>query len=269
VLVLGSTAFEMAELAAEVEDGVAYVASGRTCRRGVLYGRQILMVEGGLGAVNTAQALTCHLEAAVPQWVLQVGVGGAYPAAGLELGDWVLACEEVYGDIGVQTPAGWRGANEIGIPVLRAGGDYFNSFPLDEGWVAAARRALVQAGTVNVGTFVTVQECSGTAVLGAERQRLFNGICENMEGAAAAHICRLYGVPLIEVRAISNQVEDRRRQNWDLPLACRRAQAAARVLLHAVGTGAGEAAVQDCSVSEKSEQGKAGQDNTSSNEETR
>ena len=59
---------------------------------------------------------------------------------------------------------------------------------------------------------------------------------KNMEGAAAAHICRLYGVPFIEVRAISNQVEDRRREAWDIPLACRRAQAAAALLLQEMPT---------------------------------
>lgn len=197
----------------------------------------MVLVEGGLGAVNTAQALTCMLEAQPPDWVLQIGVGGAYTAAGLALGDWALACEEVYGDLGVQTPAGWRGAAEIGIPVLQQERPYYNSFPLEPAWVERARAALEPLGPVAVGPFVTVQECSGTKALGDERQRRFNAVCENMEGAAAAHICRLYGVPFVELRAISNQVEDRRREDWDLPLACRRAQQGARALLQRIETG--------------------------------
>ena len=53
-----------------------------------------------------------------------------------------------------------------------------------------------------------------------------------MEGAAAAHLCRLYGVPFLELRGISNQVEDRQVEQWNLPLASARAQRAGLHLLH-------------------------------------
>ena len=52
-----------------------------------------------------------------------------------------------------------------------------------------------------------------------------------MEGAAAAHLCMLYGVPFLELRGISNRVEDRRRETWDLDLAANRAQQAAGSLV--------------------------------------
>ena len=82
-----------------------------------------------------------------------------------------------------------------------------------------------------VGPFVTVQECSGSDELGVERGRRFEALCENMEGAAAAHLCACYGIPLVEVRAMSNIVEKRDRKKWDLPLAVERAQSAALKLL--------------------------------------
>ena len=34
-------------------------------------------------------------------------------------------------------------------------------------------------------------------------------VAESMEGAAAAHICALYGVPFLEIAGISNMVADR------------------------------------------------------------
>ena len=40
------------------------------------------------------------------------------------------------------------------------------------------------------------------------------GGAENMEGAAAAHVCALYDVSFLEIRAISNLVEDRDRSAW-------------------------------------------------------
>ena len=76
------------------------------------------------------------------------------------------------------------------------------------------------------GPFVTVQESSGTTELGNERARRFAAICENMEGAAGAHVCRLFDVPFLEIRGISNMVEDRRTERWEIPRAAGVAQEA-------------------------------------------
>lgn len=237
VLLLSATAFEQDFLAAHLGEKVEQQVAGRRWQRGRLAGRETLMVEGGIGAVNTAHALTCALQALQPALVLQAGVGGAYPAGGLGIGDVALASEENYGDLGVRTPAGWQPAELIGIPVLQQEQSFFNHFPLDPEQVARAEQILLD-GTwegsppaLRRGPFVTVQECSGLASLGEERGARFAGLCENMEGAAAAHLCRLYRIPFIEVRGISNLVEDRRREGWDLPLAGRRAQEAAFKLI--------------------------------------
>lgn len=234
ILLLSATAFEQDQLAAQLAAGVEQQVAGRRWRQGQVAGRQVLLVEGGIGAVNTAHALTCALQALQPALVLQAGVGGAYPGAGLGIGDVALASAENYGDLGVRTPDGWQSAELIGIPVLQQERPLFNHFPLDPDLVACAEAALC-GGLKGVrlcrGPFVTVQECSGLASLGAERAARFSGVCENMEGAAAAHLCRLYQIPFIEVRGISNLVEDRRREGWDLPLACCRAQEAALRLI--------------------------------------
>ena len=51
-----------------------------------------------------------------------------------------------------------------------------------------------------------------------------------MEGAAAAHICTLYGVPFLEIRGISNLVMDRDRGSWRLERAAEVAARAAAAL---------------------------------------
>lgn len=56
----------------------------------------------------------------------------------------------------------------------------------------------------------------GTSENGKLMRRRFDGICENMEGAAAAHICAMYGVPMVEVRGISNIIEDRDLKKWEI-----------------------------------------------------
>jgi futalosine hydrolase len=236
IVVLTATASEQELLAAGLEDGVEQQVAGRPWRDGLMAGRPTLLLCGGLGAVNTAHSLTCVLQSRRPSLLLQVGVGGAYPGAGLAIGDLALATSEQYGDLGIRTAAGWQPADAIGIPVLELDGvRYFNDFPLDAELVALATEALRRLpgteGMVRTGPFVTVQECTGLAALAAERAARQGAICENMEGAAAAHLCRLYGVRFLELRGISNRVEDRHREAWDLPLAARRAQQAALALL--------------------------------------
>ena len=236
VLILTATGSEQGELARRMEKAISQVVAGKKWLCGKLGGSEVRLVETGIGAVNTAHALTCVLQAWRPDAALQVGVGGAYPGAGLALGDLALASEEVYGDLGVRTGDGWHSAETIGIPVVERSRAYFNSFPVDPKLMERARELLSggwnrPAPALRVGRFVTVQECSGLAELGRERGERFNAVCENMEGAAAAHVCLLYGIPFLELRSISNQVEDRRLETWNLPLACARAQEAVLRLL--------------------------------------
>jgi futalosine hydrolase len=78
---------------------------------------------------------------------------------------------------------------------------------------------------------VTVSTCSGTARAGFELARRTGGICENMEGAAVAQICARQQLPFLELRGISNLVEDRDPAGWDLKAGAEIAQRALQVLL--------------------------------------
>jgi futalosine hydrolase len=95
---------------------------------------------------------------------------------------------------------------------------------VDESFVEPMLAQLADRGIQSLaGPFVTVSTCSGTAARGAVLERRFGAICETMEGAAYAHVARLYGVPYLEVRGISNLVEDRDVAVWRLQEAARAA----------------------------------------------
>ncbi len=127
----------------------------------------------------------------------------------------------------VMAPDGWNSLELIGIPAVERNGErYFNSFPLTRWAMDKAGYVANAAGlALHRGPFVTVSTASGTAVRGEELFRRFGGICENMEGGAAAQTALLYGVDCMEVRGVSNLVEDRDLSRWDIPLAVERAQA--------------------------------------------
>lgn len=200
---------------------------------GFLAGRRVLLLEGGMGKSNAAQALTAALETRVTHGIVAFGVGGAYAGAGLDAGGVALATTEIYGDEGVQAPSGWLSTMEIGIPLLRgAGGDSYNEIPLSRERVAAASAALTDCGVAHAtGPFVTVSSCSGTAARGAELRARHEAIVESMEGAGYAHVAALYEIPCVEVRGVSNAVEDRDLSRWRLEDA---AAVAARAVEHIV-----------------------------------
>ncbi len=239
ILLITATAMEGDRLVSLIGSPVQQIVHGRRWVSGTLHGASVRLIEGGLGAVNTATSLTHALEMTTPDVVLQVGIGGAYDGSRLEVGDLALAEHDSYADLGVTTPDGWQGAELIGIPVLQIDGtDRYNTYPCDVRRTAAGCELLTPSFHLTRGPFATVQEVSGTSELGAERRRRVPGaICESMEGAAAAQLCTLYGVDFVQLRAISNLVEDRDRSRWNLPLACERAQSAAAMLIQAWAKG--------------------------------
>jgi futalosine hydrolase len=48
---------------------------------------------------------------------------------------------------------------------------------------------------------------------------LFNPQVESMEGAAFFYACLFEGITCSQIRTISNKVEKRNRDSWDIPLA--------------------------------------------------
>lgn len=229
-----SVPFECERLRASLAD----VGEARVGRKpawtGRLDGAEVILLPGGMGKTNAAHALTALLETRPVRGVIGFGIGGAYPGSGLSVGAVALATAAVYGDEGVQTPAGWISTEAIGIPLWTADeGAVYNEFALDAARVERARAALADAGfDVRTGPFVTVSACSGTGALAEVMAERFPGaLCEGMEGAALAHVAAIYGVPLLELRAVSNLVEDRDLSRWRIRDAAETAQDAVRVLV--------------------------------------
>ena len=197
------------------------------------------LLHTGIGATNTAHALTHALVAdQKPRLVIQTGIAGAYVPGGLAVGDVALATDETYGDVGVITPDGWLSAQDIGLPLAPATPAHparFNHFPLDAALVLRAAGACGPL-VARCGPFLTLAQVTGVRSLGDALFDRFGALCESMEGAAAAHVCALYDVPFLELRGISNLVEDRDRSKWRIQEAAEAAQRAVLRLLEHLDT---------------------------------
>jgi futalosine hydrolase len=185
-------------------------------------GKKILLLNSGIGKVNAAHSVTFLIEHFPVRGIINFGIGGAYRHSGLEHGDIAVALKEVYGDEGAFTQAGWKGLQEIDIPLIMKGKKiYFNEFPLDRSLLERALKCLnpithhvSPITNIKSGNFVTVSSVSGTQKRAHELEKRFHAVCENMEGAAVAQVCTLYNIPMLEIRGISNIAGVRDKRTW-------------------------------------------------------
>jgi futalosine hydrolase len=202
---------------------------------GTVAGRDIVLCVGGMGKVNAAHAAAALLTSYQPEALIVFGVGGAYPLSGAKVGDVALAREEIAGDEGVLTAEGFKDAEFIGIPLLKtATAELYSTYGASTRLLERAEAALNERrefGKIPVGPFVTLSTCTGTNARARELEERYHGLCENMEGAAAAQVAACHNVPWLEVRGISNIVENRDLKKWNIPKAAEVAQKAVIAVL--------------------------------------
>jgi len=182
----------------------------------------------GAGPVESCLQLTRFLEknGDAVSLVFNFGVAGAYRDGrhGPALLDICLATTEVFGDLGICFP---RRIDDL--PRELTGNTHFQ---LDRSIRERTSALLVENG-INpfAGNFITVSCASGTSRRGEMLRRKYHGLCENMEGAAIARVCVDFEIPLLQVRCISNYVEDRDITRWRLRQACENSGKTAALLV--------------------------------------
>jgi futalosine hydrolase len=172
----------------------------------------------GVGPLETSLHLTRFLvrNAQKIAQVLNVGVAGAYLDSGPQLLDICLADRESLGDFGI------CGDGEI-VSFDRSDLQPPVQFDLRNTLLQTAEAILARHDMhYSKGNFVTVQCTSGTTARGLLLRDRYQAICENMEGAAVARVCAEFEVPCLEMRCVSNLVEDRDISKWRLAAAIKK-----------------------------------------------
>jgi len=165
----------------------------------------------GVGKSASSVAVTQRLCRGGVGVVLNVGIAGSMPGSGLEIGALVAATGHCFADEGVRTPDRFVTLAELGFGPESARGMTIESDEV----------VLAELGKVAdaLGVIATVSTCSGTDQLANEIKVRTGAVAEAMEGAAVSLACRAFGVPMGELRAVSNTTGDRARQVWDVPRA--------------------------------------------------
>ncbi len=148
-----------------------------------------------------------------PARILNIGIAGAYPNSKLAIGDIVIGISEVYGDVGMELPEapGFQHVRE-----MPWGTSYQKVHPLT---------VFPEFTGAHEGRGCTVNLCTGTDATGRLRERLFDAAFETMEGAAVAQAGQILGIPVCEIRAISNMAANREMRPENIQLALKNLRA--------------------------------------------
>lgn len=161
-------------------------------------GRLVLAITG-VGIPMTLARLLPLASGLRPDLIFNAGIAGAYPGSGFSIGDRIAAESECFGDLGMESPGPEAFLPLAGFPW--ADEAYRGSLPMSlepfgEGRTGMPAPASARGCTVNA--------CTGTEATGGLRRILTGAAFESMEGAAAALAGRELGIPVCELRAVSN-----------------------------------------------------------------
>ncbi|MFD4540008.1 futalosine hydrolase [Streptomyces bauhiniae] len=156
-----------------------------------------------LAAASTATALTAAALTGTPYGlVVSAGIGGGFPPEA-PVGSLVVADAITVADLGAETPDGF-------LPVTDLGFGAVTHLPPN-----SLVRGVVEATGARPGTVLTVSTVTGTATRAAAlRERHPGALAEGMEGFGVAEAAAAHGVPVLEIRAVSNPVGPRDRDAW-------------------------------------------------------
>ncbi|MBK6444720.1 MAG: futalosine hydrolase [Bacteroidetes bacterium] len=179
---------------------------------------QVDRLVSGVGMVATAHSLTRELQSKSYDLAINIGLAGSFDRT-FKLGEVVRVVEDIFSELGAEDGENILSLKEMGL----SGTDILLN--LDE--------------TMNphVNKFRKVRGITVNTVHGNEQsietiQKRLHPQVETMEGAAFFYVCGKEGVSSLQLRAISNYVEKRNREAWDIPLALANLKTAVTDLLN-------------------------------------
>ena len=177
----------------------------------------------GVGPAAAAAATATALALDRYDEVLNLGICGGFRGAA-EIGEVVVATDLVAADVGAFSPDGFLGLAELGWAE--------EAVPVPAERVQSAVDRLRAAGLpVVTGPVLTLSAMTGTDVRADELAARHGAVAEAMEGRGVADVAALHGVPVLEVRTVSNAVGRRDKAAWRFDLALAALSAAAAALL--------------------------------------
>lgn len=167
------------------------------------------LLVSGVGMMATAFHLSRALTLKTYDLVLNIGVCGSFKQR-LKPGDVVNVSEQTIADLGAEDGHGFLSVFDLELSDP-------NLPPFNEGkLVNPFRYHSSMVNKLPLVSALSVNSVSGREETIERLRSLHDADIEVMEGAAVSYSCLMADVPYLEVRAVSNFIEQRHRSAWKL-----------------------------------------------------
>ncbi|MWP48785.1 MULTISPECIES: 5'-methylthioadenosine/adenosylhomocysteine nucleosidase [unclassified Gilliamella] len=162
---------------------------------GKISGCDIVLLQSGIGKVAAASGTTVLLNNYQVDAVINTGSAGGLSAT-LNIGDIIVSKDVFYHDVDL-TAFGYKPGQMAGCPV---------TFKADQKYQSLAQRCIKKHGVNAIEGSIGSGDAfiNGKTTLEKIKQTFPDAIAVEMEAAAIGHVCWLFKVPFVVVRAISD-----------------------------------------------------------------
>ncbi len=173
----------------------------------------ISVLVAGVGSVSTAWEMQKWISANErPDVAINAGIAGSFKKE-IKIGDVVMPLADCFADSGIEDGDKFLTLSEAGLSDA-------NQFPFIDGVIRAdPRYSVLMNGIVKPVNAITVNTATGSEATRDRLVKKYNPDIETMEGATFFYICSRAKIPFLALRAISNIVEIRNRDKWNIKLA--------------------------------------------------
>ena len=157
----------------------------------------------GIGMISTTYSLTKYFTSTKPDLAINCGIAGSFKRD-INIGEMVRVQEDILAEFGAEDDLKILSPDEINLDAEFIFHDTFDHESLNK---------IKQVKSITVNR-VHGNENSIKNILAR-----LNPDTESMEGAAFFFVCKKENIPSIQLRTISNFVEKRNKNAWNIPLA--------------------------------------------------
>ena len=168
----------------------------------------------GIGLSFTTYALSKALFKKKYDLVINTGIAGSFNK-NIDIGDVVQVVSERFADLGI------RDKNSF-IDIFEAGFLNANEYPFENAELKSSNIENSVLKKIKQVKGISVNTTSGNQSEIIQLQKKYNPDIESMEGAAVFYVCHKENIPVLEIRSISNYVEERNKSKWNIPLAIKK-----------------------------------------------
>lgn len=165
----------------------------------------------GVGSVATAYNTFRFILQEKPDILIQAGIAGCFEPS-ISIPSVFIIDRDRFADLGVIENDEWKDIYDLKL-------ESPDSSPYNNGWLINPEFTKTNSFNLPRVTGITVNEISTDPKRINTLKQKYDPVVESMEGAAFHYVCIQNSVSFLQLRAISNFIGDRNKNNWEIEKA--------------------------------------------------